>query len=136
MTDDQKGLEALLRAYQTAANASDPDALAKLYTETAVVLGGDMPTAAGREAIHGFYTFAFSLVRIEIDFEIHAEQLVSRGDVAFATTESTGTRTILASGEEMPEINRELWVFERVDGEWKIARYMFNKSDTMPATHM
>lgn len=27
----------------------------------------------------------------------------------------------------IPEENRELFVFERENNEWKIARYMFNK---------
>jgi hypothetical protein len=28
----------------------------------------------------------------------------------------------------VPEENRELFVFEKIDGVWKIARYMFNKT--------
>ena len=43
-------------------------------------------------------------------------------------TTSKGTVKILANGVEAPEANRELFVFEKVDGEWKIARYMFNKT--------
>ena len=34
----------------------------------------------------------------------------------------------LADGTWVPEENRELFVFERRQGEWKIARYMFNKT--------
>lgn len=35
---------------------------------------------------------------------------------------------ILADGSSAPEENRELFVFEKHRGEWKIALYMFNKT--------
>ncbi len=36
--------------------------------------------------------------------------------------------TVLADGTTAPEENRELFVFQKEDGVWKIARYMFNKT--------
>lgn len=50
-------------------------------------------------------------------------------NLAFATTTSKGTVKIHANGAEIPEANRELFVFEKENGEWKIERYMFNKSE-------
>jgi hypothetical protein len=32
-------------------------------------------------------------------------------------------------GEEVPERNRELFVVQKVDGEWKLARYLYNKTE-------
>ena len=49
--------------------------------------------------------------------------------MAFAVTNSKGTVKILGNGIVAPEANRELFVFEKVKGEWKIARYMFNKTE-------
>ncbi|MEZ4827781.1 MAG: hypothetical protein R3C61_16075 [Bacteroidia bacterium] len=49
--------------------------------------------------------------------------------MAFAVTTSKGTTLIHATGDTIPEANRELFVFEKVNGEWKIARYMFNKTE-------
>ena len=50
--------------------------------------------------------------------------------MAFAVTSSKGTTLIRATGDTIPEANRELFVFEKVDGNWKIARYMFNKTES------
>ena len=61
-----------------------------------------------------------------IEFSI--EEIQVEGTMAFAITSSNGTVKIHATGIEAPEANRELFVFEKVDGEWKIARYMFNKT--------
>ena len=36
---------------------------------------------------------------------------------------------MLATNAETAEANREIFVFHRVDGNWKIARYMFNKAE-------
>ena len=80
----------------------------------------------GKEAIFGFYDYAFSLLQLTLEFDIHEDQIVVNGDFAYATTTSVGTRLIRETGAIVPEDNRELWLFERMDGEWKIARYMFN----------
>jgi hypothetical protein len=38
-----------------------------------------------------------------------------------------GTTLIHANGQTVPEENRELFVLQKINGQWKIARYMFNK---------
>lgn len=70
----------------------------------------------------------FSQIQLNIDFFI--EEIEEEGNIAFATTISKGTVKIHANGAEAPEANRELFVFEKVEGNWKIARYMFNKTAT------
>lgn len=45
-----------------------------------------------------------------------------------ALTQSNGTVRVNATGHTMPESNRELFVFAREAGAWRIARYMFNKA--------
>ena len=73
------------------------------------------------------YEFVFSQIQLNIEFFI--EEIEVEGNMAFAVTSSKGTVKIHANGVEEPEANRELFVFEKVEGEWKIARYMFNKTE-------
>ena len=56
------------------------------------------------------------------------ELVVASDDIAYALTRSNGTQTVLAVGTQSAESNREVFVFRKENGEWKIARYMFNKS--------
>ncbi|TNE66890.1 MAG: hypothetical protein EP344_02250 [Bacteroidetes bacterium] len=63
-----------------------------------------------------------------MNIEFFIEEIVVENNVAFATTSSEGTTLIHATGDTVPEANRELFVFEKVGGDWKIARYMFNKT--------
>ena len=131
MNDDRHAIEQLLRTYFDAANDADASQLASLYTDDAVLLPAEFPTASGRHDIEAFYSGAFSQLQLQIELDLPAAAIAVHGDVAHATTSSAGTRTIRATGDVIPENNRELWVLARTGDDWKIARYMFNKSDTM-----
>ena len=87
----------------------------------------EAPSGIGSENILKSYEFVFSQIQLNIEFFI--EEIEVEGNMAFAVTSSKGTVKIHANGVEAPEANRELFVFEKVDGEWKIARYMFNKTE-------
>ena len=62
------------------------------------------------------------------ELEFFIEEIQVDETMAFAVTNSEGTTFIHATSETIPEANRELFVFEKVDEQWKIARYMFNKT--------
>ena len=119
----------VLKSYEGFVNTGDADRLGALYADDAVLLPDRFDVFEGAEAITGFYAFAFSALTLELEFQIDPEDIVVDGDTAYATTTSTGTRFIKQANQTVPEINRELWVFEEVDGDWKIARYAFNKSE-------
>ena len=64
-------------------------------------------------------------MKLTIKFDI--EEIEVAGQYAFARTISKGTTLIHASGDTVPEENRELFVLKQEEGSWKIDRYMFNK---------
>ena len=123
---EKKNIEELLRIYQTCLNTSDAKLAQSLYTKDGVFMPTEAPSGIGSEGILKSYEFVFSQIQLNIEFLI--EEIQVEGDMAFALTSSNGTVKIHANGAEAPEANRELFVFEKVDGEWKIARYMFNKT--------
>jgi hypothetical protein len=66
--------------------------------------------------------------RYNLDVSFTADEIAVAGDtVAYALTRSNGTQTTHATGQRSSESNREMFVFHRPDGNWKIARYIFNK---------
>ncbi|MEL6656247.1 MAG: SgcJ/EcaC family oxidoreductase [Bacteroidota bacterium] len=123
--NDQKRIEALLFQYRDALNASDVDAALALYTEDGVFMPSGASTTIGQEQVRGAYEFVFSNIQLNIEFSI--DEIVVEGKCAFARTTSKGTTLIHATGETVPEENRELFVLEKGDDSRKIARYMFNK---------
>ena len=123
--EEKKKIEELLRTYQTCLNTSDAKLAQSLYTKDGVFMPTQAPSGIGSEGILKSYEFVFSQIQLNIEFLI--EEIQVEGNMAFAITSSNGTVKIHANGVEAPEANRELFVFEKINGEWKIARYMFNK---------
>ena len=125
-TKEQSAIEQLLISYRDALNASDVSKVLPLYTKDGVFMPTNAPTAKGQEQLKGSYEFVFKTIQIHIEFFI--EEIVVSGDYAYAITNSKGTALIHANGQTVSEENRELFVFQKDNGQWKIARYMFNKT--------
>jgi len=125
--EEKQKIEALLSEYKKSLNTSDAKLAQSLYTKDGVFMPTEAPSGIGSEGILKSYEFVFSEIQLNIEFFI--EEIEVEGNLAFALTSSKGTVKIHANGVEAPEANRELFVFEKVDGEWKIARYMFNKTE-------
>ncbi len=127
LTDtDRSEIQTVLDRYERALNASDVDAVAELYADDGVFMPSSAPTAVGIEGVRATYEFVFTQIKLNVAFTV--EEIVGDGSIAFARTGSKGSVTVLADGTTAPEENRELFVFRKEDGVWKIARYMFNKT--------
>lgn len=111
--------------YRDALAASDADAITEAFTEDGVVMPPEGATYRGSDVVKGNYEGIFSSVGLDLQFDI--DEIVIDGDYGFVRSTSDGTATVLADGSSAPEVNRELWVVHKVDGQWKIAFYMYNK---------
>ncbi|WP_421794417.1 YybH family protein [Haliscomenobacter sp.] len=126
MDNEKAAIEKLLFTYRDALNASNTDKVLPLYTATGVFMPSNAPTSVGQDQVKGAYDFVFNSIQLKIEFFI--DEIEVHGDIAFARTTSKGTTLIHATGETVPEENRELFVLQKENGQWKIARYMFNKT--------
>lgn len=124
---EKQKIEELLNEYQKSLNTSDAKLAQSLYIKDGIFMPTEAPSGIGSEGILKSYEFVFSQIQLNIEFFI--EEIQVEGNMGFAVTSSKGTTLIHATGDTIPESNRELFVFEKVNGEWKIARYMFNKTE-------
>ncbi|KAE9381980.1 hypothetical protein N431DRAFT_360521 [Stipitochalara longipes BDJ] len=113
----------LLRAYQTALNASSTSSVLPLYTSSGVFMAQHFSTAVGTEAIAAAYDKTFDMITLAVDFDI-IEIVEMSEEYAFARTASKGKVQIKGGGES-DEANQELFVLKKEGGEWKIERYCF-----------
>lgn len=125
---EKQKIEILLSEYQRSLTTSDAKLAQSLYTKDGVFMPTEAPSGIGAEAILKSYEYVFSQIQLNIEFFI--EEIQVEGNMAFAVTSSRGTTLIHATGDTIPEANRELFVFEKVNGDWRIARYMFNKTES------
>ena len=124
MNSDEQAIAAVLTSYQAALGRSDADAVTRLFTTDGVLMAQESPSAVSAEAVALAYGAMFGVIGLDIRFEI-AEVRSLAPEWAFARTTSTGTIEIKATGARLPEANQELFIFQKIDGTWKIARYCF-----------
>lgn len=122
-----------LQSYQNALNASDVDAVMKLYADDAVLMPQHRLPAVGRVAVERAYEQVFGAIKLDIRFEIDEIRALS-ADWAYARTRSKGTVKILANGAApSSEANQELFLLHREkDGAWRFARYIFSTTNAAP----
>ncbi len=125
---DQEDIHAVLKAYERVLNASDVAGVLKLYAKDGVFMAQHNRSAVGIQQVEAAYTGAFQAIDLTVEFDIVEVEVIA-DDWAFARTNSTGTVTIIATGDEIPEGNQELFVLQKIDGDWKIARYAFSTTN-------
>ncbi|MCJ1321794.1 hypothetical protein MMC15_007139 [Xylographa vitiligo] len=124
MNPDEQAAAAVLTSYQDALNASSTDMVMKLYAPTGILMAQHYPSSIGTAALHQAYDTIFNTLTLKVKFTIEECNQVAP-DWIFARTSSAGTATLNASGEGGPEANQELFVLQKIEGTWKIARYCF-----------
>jgi len=126
-TSEKQEIKNLLFTYRDALNASDVSKVLPLYTENGTFMPSGAPTAIGTEQVKEAYESAFSNIKLSVEFDI--DEINVTGKYAFARTTSKGSTLIHATGETVPEKNRELFILQKENASWKIDRYMFNKME-------
>ena len=126
MTTHADQIRELLGTYERSLKTGDARLAASCYTPDGVFMPTNLPTSEGAE-MEGAYRNIFNVISLDVSFRIDELETTSDRD-AYALTQSSGTQTVLQTGEQTAESNRELFLFRRLDSGWKIARYMFNKS--------
>jgi uncharacterized protein (TIGR02246 family) len=128
MNADERAIAAILTTYQDLLNRSEAAAIMDLYADDGVFMPQNSPSSIGIAAIRTAYEAVFAAITLSVVFDI-AEVLQIAPDWAIARTNSAGTVTIHANGAKSAEANQELFVFQKIDAAWKIARYCFSTTN-------
>jgi uncharacterized protein (TIGR02246 family) len=125
MTNHDDHIRALLATYEQSLNTSDAALAASCYTPDGIFMPTTLPTAKGAD-MQAAYRQIFDAIHLDVTFTIDELEITS-DHTAFALTRSNGTQTVLATGDQTAESNREIFLFRHTDTGWRIARYMFNE---------
>ena len=129
MNADEKAIAGVLASYQEALNQSSTDMVMKLYAPDGVFMPQHFASSVGSDAIRKAYDGVFKAIKLEVKFDI-AEVHQVAPNWAFARTNSAGKVRINATGLNSPEANQELFVFQKIGENWKIARYCFSTTNS------
>jgi uncharacterized protein (TIGR02246 family) len=128
MNANEQAVAAVLVKYQDALNQSNTDAVMRLYAPDGVFMPQHSPSSVGADAVRKAYDAVFNAITLTVKFDV-AEIHQIAPDWAIARTNSAGKAKVRATGEGGPEANQELFVFQKIDGAWKIARYCFSTTN-------
>ena len=128
MNANEKAVAAVLAKYQDALNQSDADAVMKLYASDGVFMPQNSPSSVGAEEVRRAYDAVFETIKLTVKFNV-AEVVEISPNWVFARTNSAGTVKVHATGGGGPEANQELFLFQKIGGDWKIARYCFSTTN-------
>lgn len=121
-TQDTGAIDKLRAAYTSAWNAGNAAEIADLYTEDAVALPGNQPTADGRDAILK-YNQDFFAQFTPGKMELTPEETKIMGDWAFDRGTYHMMATPTSGGDAVEAQGRYLVILQRqADGSWKVAR--------------
>lgn len=100
----------------------------KLYASDGVFMPQHSPSSVGAEAVRKAYEAVFKAITLAVKFNV-AEIRQMAPDWVLVRTNSAGKVKIHATGGGGPEANQELFVFQKINGDWKIARYCFSTTN-------
>jgi uncharacterized protein (TIGR02246 family) len=128
MNVNEQSVAAVLAGYEAALNKSDTEAMMKLYAPDGVFMPQHFPSSVGADAVRKAYDAVFRAITLKVKFAV-AELRQIGADWAFARTNSAGTATVNATGGSSAESNQELFIFQKIEDAWKIARYCFSTTN-------
>ncbi|MCL6722970.1 nuclear transport factor 2 family protein [Klebsiella sp. T2.Ur] len=122
---EQNAAEIVVRRYMDLLHSGDIEHIMDLYDENAVFLPEGGTTMVGKDKIRESYVALFKLISIP-DGESTLEEATIHGDIAVVRLATKATTQILADQQKIPLNSRELFILNKVGGDYKISRYMFN----------
>lgn len=127
-TIEKSKIEKLIYEYEVALNSSNVAKVMEGYATDGVFIPSAAPTSVGKEQIAEAYNHVFSTIIPNLHFKI-LEVTVIDFNHAIVRSESLGTVVLKLNNQVIPDKNRELFYLEKEKKSWKIARYMFNKTN-------
>ena len=126
MSSEQSAITSLLKTYEVALNDSNLLKIMSLYAPDGVLMKEFETPSVGHDSIRATLHNLLKDTAFNITLDI-LEIVVVGPDWAFARCQSGGTWSLRRenSGDQQ-EASSELFILQKISGDWKIARYCFN----------
>jgi ketosteroid isomerase-like protein len=90
------------------------------------------PSSVGAGEIRRAYDALFKTIKLTVQFNV-AEIVEVAPNWVFVRTNSAGAVKAHATGDGGPEANQELFLFQKINGAWKSARYCLSTTNSARA---
>ncbi len=124
MAAQQQAAYDVVHRYETLLNAGDTAGILKLYAPDSVAEWNDKPSFVTEAEKKEAYDALFKVAKFSTVFGYASVN--AYGDTAVVRTFHHEGATVLEGGKKVVDLNREVFVLRRMDGEYKITLYIFN----------
>ncbi|KAL9108821.1 MAG: hypothetical protein Q9227_006478 [Pyrenula ochraceoflavens] len=131
MSSEVADIKSTLLSYASALNESSTSSVLPLYAPDGVFMPEHFEARIGHHALGQIYNEIFKNITLNVSMEIKEVQVVSE-KWAFARTTTHGTQKVNSPGTITAEGNQELFIMQKVEGKWLIARYCFCTTNPPP----
>lgn len=128
---EEAAIRAVDRTFMEAAQAGDAAAFAAVFAPDGQLLFPNEPAVTGREAIRAHAEEMLALPGFSVTWEASRYIIAESGDVAA----SIGTYDLVMTLPDGPveDHGKYLTLWQKVDGEWRVAADMTNTSLPLPS---
>ena len=120
----QRAAYDVVHRYEQLLNTGDTTAILKLFASDSVAEWNDKPTFATAKEKADAYDALFKVAKFTTVFGYASVN--AYGDTAVVRTFHHKGATVMEGGKEVVDLNREVFVLHKIDGEYKIVLYIFN----------
>lgn len=125
--NDQENAEQTVRDYFKYLYVANTQAILDLYSYDATLMPADLPTATGKTELLNAYTQTFSAVKF-VSATTEYDEISIHGNVAVVRTTSVSNMFLIQEKQDIQSKVREFFVLSKESQDWKISRYMFNRT--------
>jgi uncharacterized protein (TIGR02246 family) len=130
---DKAAIDRLREVHVAAVNAGDAAGWAACFADGGIQMPPNFGANAGKAAIQGWSKGLFGLFSCQ--FKLSVDEVQVSGDWAFERGRYDITLTPRSGGGSMDDNGKYITIYRRQpDGDWKIARDIWNSDRPLPGT--
>ena len=128
---DLSQINTLRDQFAAAYNAGDASAVARLYTDDAIMLPAHQPAVEGRQAIQAslqttFQSHTAKMVITPLETQVFGDWAYDRGAFSVTVTPKAGGKPVEDAGKYLVMLKR------LPDGSWRVHRHIDNSNNPLP----
>jgi ketosteroid isomerase-like protein len=124
--NDKELAEETVRNYFRYLYEANADAIVDLYSENAVLMPADLPTATGKAELIPAYNQTLSAIKF-VSATTDYDEISVYGPIAIVRTTSVANLFMIKEQQAVQSKMREFFILTKEKEKWKISRYMFNR---------
>ncbi|CAD0001720.1 YybH family protein [Flavobacterium chungangense] len=124
--NDKYLAETTVRNYFKHLYDSNTDAILDLYSENAVLMPADLPSAIGKAELVSAYNQTFMGIKF-VSATTDYDEISVYENLAIVRTTSEVNLFLIKEKQDIKSKMREFFILSKEKEEWKISRYMFNR---------